>query len=144
MEYVHVGSGRGPPYIEEAIARNAPNRLVSLIGGLRQKEFGYDTLQKVSEDIVNYRKQYIEPFGRTLYVDSGGYSIIKGDIRPQDTSKANGCYQKYLETERNSYDYIFSLDIPVNLKYPSFNTRENLYRFNKTSGKKSTPKQTEN
>ena len=133
MEYVNVGSGRGPPHIEEAIARNSPNSLISLIGGLHQKEFGYDTLQKVSYDIAKYRRQYIEPFGRTLYVDSGGYSIIKGDIKPQDTSKANGCYQKYLEIDRNSYDYIFSLDIPVNLKYPSFNTKENLYRFNKES-----------
>ena len=66
-----------------------------------------------------------------MYIDSGGYSIIKGDVKPGDTRKFIGCYNKYLEKEWETFDYIFSLDIPINLKYKYFNTKANITKFNK-------------
>lgn len=131
MEYTFVAT-RLPPEnqaidTDRLVAPFVKNRLFSLIGGLRQKGFGYDTLYGMAEEIRRYHRRY----GGTLYVDSGGFSIIKGDVNPMDVVKSIDCYCEYLKT--GAFDYIFSLDIPLNLKFSSFNTRENIYRFNKLS-----------
>jgi len=137
MKYIHVASGAifsdKPLNTDEAVVGITDSCLISLIGGLRQAEFGYDTMFNVIQDIRKYRRRYMVPWGRRLFIDSGGYSFIKGDIRPQDAMKAIGCYRAYLESERNVYDYIFSLDLPISLKYSSFNTVDNLYHLNRAS-----------
>jgi hypothetical protein len=106
------------------------NTLISLISGFHQQEFGLNTLQKVKKQIQNYKQTYIDTTKSKLYVDSGGYSYIVGDIHPRDTYKLIECYHDYLNTEINNFDRIFSLDIPISLKYNEVNTVKHIYDFN--------------
>ena len=108
--------------------------LYSLINGLKQKQFGLDTIHKTSLNIHNvYNKSFKNTDGK-LYIDSGGYSIIVGDIHPNQISKFLYCYNYFLEKYcETSCDYLFSLDIPIFLKYPKYNTYNILYDLNKKS-----------
>ena len=54
------------------------NYLFSLIGGLSQKEFGFDTLFKILNKISNFKNSLKDD--QRLFIDSGRYSIIKGDV----------------------------------------------------------------
>lgn len=111
------------------IDRNVNNYLFSLIKGLRQGQFGFDTLHRVTEEIKEYRK--VLSGDRKFFIDSGGYSIIAGDVSPRDVSKFTECYNMFLERDApNSCDYIFSLDIPIFLKYPENNNIKTIYEAN--------------
>lgn len=138
MQYVHVLAGFNEKTrdkdTQEATLRQAGSVLFSLAGGMKQKNFGLDTMIPLIDRIRNLKNNYISKLdnGR-IFVDSGGYSIIVGDIHPDDTRKAIGCYHYYLKEESNIYDAIFSLDIPTSPKYPEFNTKENIYNYNKIS-----------
>lgn len=108
------------------------NYLFSLIGGLSQKEFGFDTLFKILNKISNFKNSLKDD--QRLFIDSGGYSIIKGDVNPRDLQKFIECYNIFLKDyAETSCDKIFSLDIPIFLKYPSFNKKKNIYEINKKS-----------
>jgi hypothetical protein len=111
------------------IDRNVNNYLFSLIKGLRQGQFGFDTLHRVTEEIKEYRK--VLSGDRKFFIDSGGYSIIAGDVSPRDVSKFTECYNTFLERDApNNCDYIFSLDIPIFLKYPKNNNIKTIYEAN--------------
>lgn len=116
---------------------NSKNFLISIIDGLNQKNFGLDTLQCSINDIIFYKNKYSYCPGYKLFVDSGGYSIIVGDVKPGDIQKFIDCYTYYLETQMNIYDYIFSLDIPIFLDYPTYNTKNNILQLNNISLTKS-------
>lgn len=131
MNFVNVVSSRSLNDQYEKMAVNVTkNTLISLISGFHQQEFGLNTLQKVKKQIQNYKKTYIDTTGSKLYIDSGGYSYIVGDIHPRDTYKLIECYHNYLDIEINSFDRIFSLDIPISLKYNNVNTVKHIYDFN--------------
>ncbi len=108
------------------------NYLFSLIKGLRQGSFGFNTLHSVIEEIKQYRQ--VLNNGRKFFVDSGGYSIISGEVSPRDISKFNECYNMFLEKDASeNCDYIFSLDIPIFLKYPQYNNIKTIYEANSRS-----------
>jgi hypothetical protein len=108
------------------------NYLFSLIGGMRQGQFGFDTLHRITEEIKKYRQ--VLNNGRKFFVDSGGYSIIAGDVSPRDVSKFTECYNMFLERDApDNCDYIFSLDIPIFLKYPENNNIKTIYEANSRS-----------
>lgn len=117
--------------------KQARTCLISIIGGLNQKNFGLDTLSIITKSISEFQKNFTKPSGSTLYIDSGGYSIIVGDVPPTDILKFIDCYIHYLSEERDTYDYMFSLDIPVFLAHPQYNTIKTIYDFNKISLSKS-------
>jgi len=102
--------------------------LISLINGLSQSSFGLDTLIRTAESIEKLHKKFS---GKLWMIDSGGYSIIVGDITPRDLSKFMECYCYYLKTyaEKNC-DYILSLDIPILLKYPEYNNVKFIKKMN--------------
>jgi len=116
---------------------NAKNFLISIIDGLSQKNFGLDTLKYSINDIMFYKNKYSYIPNYKLFIDSGGYSIIVGDVKPSDIQKFIDCYIYYLETQIDIYDYIFSLDIPIFLEYPTYNTKENIFKLNNLSLSKS-------
>ncbi len=131
MNFVNVVSSRNlDDQYEKMTVNITKNTLISLISGFHQREFGLNTLQKVKKQIQDYKKTYINTTNSKLYVDSGGYSYIVGDIHPRDTYKLIECYHNYLDTEINNFDRIFSLDIPISLKYNSVNTVRHIYDFN--------------
>jgi hypothetical protein len=105
--------------------------LISLINGLNQSSFGLDTLVRTANSIEKLHKK----FPGIWMIDSGGYSIIVGDVSPRDLSKFLECYHYYLKTYvETNCDYILSLDIPILLKYPEYNNVNFIKKMNLESG----------
>ncbi len=130
MQYIPVFSLNDINDLNKLIIDQCGHCLVSIISGLHQKEFGLDTLNKIKIKIKKFKSDI---GNNKLFIDSGGYSIIIGDVNPKDFKKFIECYHNYLITEYETYDYIFSLDIPISLKYQSINTTNNIYELNKLS-----------
>ena len=113
--------------------------LISLIDGLRQTAFGLNTLIKTANNIENLRKKFLKNTkNKKWFIDSGGYSIIVGDVSPRDMSKFIECYTYYLDNyASDNCDYILSLDIPILLKYPDYNNVKYIKKQNYLSCEKS-------
>lgn len=135
MQFIHVTSkpSKRIPDYSEASVRQTGASLISLIEGLSTLNFGIDTLNRAKRTIQKVKQKSVDPSNSKFYIDSGGYSIIAGQVPPSSIAKFINCYTNYLETEYSKFDYIFSLDIPIALNYPIFNTKENIYKFNKDS-----------
>ena len=136
MEFVNVTASipwsrvRLGDDVTGASVRLTRRSLVSLIGGLRQNDAGPDTLLSQVYEIQEYRERYSAPCNGKLYVDSGGYSIISGEVKPQNILKTIKIYHLYLKHYPGDFDNIFTLDIPVVLNDPALNTKANLYQLN--------------
>jgi hypothetical protein len=135
MKYVNVAtkSFKNSLEYDQAVLRQSGHCLYSLIEGLRQKDFGLHTLSGVMKNINEYRAKCVTPVGGHLFADSGGYSIIRGDVHPNEISRFIQCYNYYLANQSDKFEYIFSLDVPLFLKYPRFNARTLVYEYNRQS-----------
>jgi len=135
MDFIHVLSQLSKKKktrdYELATLNVTKKLLISLIHGLGKKSFGFDTAKEIALDIQNYVQS--KPINFDLYIDSGGYSIIKGDVPFNNTHKFIESYHQYLETHHEDFNYIFSLDIPLWGSQDEKNTIENLYKFNQIS-----------
>ncbi len=135
MKYVHVeGSALGTKErtnMALAAINQSKNCLISLIGGLRQKNFGLDTLFDVAINIAESKEQIGQYVDYELYIDSGGYSIIKGDVESSKVKHFIECYTEYSVQYVNLYDYIFSLDIPFFGKEDDANTKSKIESYNR-------------
>lgn len=135
-QYVHTTGDIIEPNQLKLIDNCVNNYLFSLIAGLRQGSFGFDTLHRVTQEIIEYKK--VLGNNRKFFIDSGGYSIIAGDVSPRDVSKFIECYNLFFEKDApNNCDYIFSLDIPIFLKFKEFNNVSKIYEMNSKSIKES-------
>jgi hypothetical protein len=137
MIYVPVFSkGSGNKTIIDytnAITNLTGTGLYSLIEAFGSKDFGYDTTYSAARSIKKFKEKCISPNNSQFYIDSSGYSFIKGDVARYDASKLIDCYHAYLDHQRDDFDYIFSLDLPISLGSPLYNTKDNVYQFNKRS-----------
>ncbi len=132
FQYVHTTGDVIESNQLKLIDKYVNNYLFSLIKGMRQGNFGFDTLHRVTEEIKQYRQ--VLDNGRKFFVDSGGYSIIAGDVSPRDVGKFTECYNMFLERDApDNCDYIFSLDIPIFLKYPENNNIKTILEANSRS-----------
>lgn len=132
FEYVHTTGNVVEDNQLKLIDNYVNNYLFSLIQGLRQQNFGFDTLHRVTKEIKLYKEKLGKK--RKFFIDSGGYSIIVGDVSPRDIGKFIECYNMFLERDAPEFcDYIFSLDIPIFLKYPDYNTMSYIYEMNSRS-----------
>jgi hypothetical protein len=104
--------------------------LFSLIGGLRQTRAGPDTLLDQIYEIQEYRERYVTPCQGKLYIDSGGYSIITGEVKSHNIIKTIKTYHLYPRLYPDDFDYLFTLDIPIVPNDPELNTQEGLYTLN--------------
>lgn len=141
MEYVHVESGlqsRSGIDYSRASVRQSSRALVSLIEALGKKNFGFDSTLRLAQRIRDYKNR-LQLENLKIYADSGGYSIIKGDVPFDKTTSFINCYNRYLEYEQDSFDFIFSLDIPIwgREEDSQHLTRKNLFYFNDKSTKDS-------
>lgn len=130
MQYVYVGSWKQPKngllnYTIPAV-NQSENLLISLIDVLQKNNLGVD--QNFKKEIT-YTKSNLLPHHK-LYLDSGGYSVIVGDVKGSEVNSFIDYYNSYQRQYKDIYDFIFSLDIPVFLNEPIYNTKENLYNFN--------------
>ena len=116
-----------------AITNLTRTGLYSLIEAFGSKDFGYDTTYSAARSIKKFQGKCITPNNSQFYIDSSGYSFIKGDVARYDASKLIDCYHSYLDHQREDFDFIFSLDLPINLGSPLYNTKDNVYQFNKKS-----------
>ena len=134
MAFVHVASKANPTPgkadYTPAIVNQVIMCLFSLISGLRQKRFGMNTLIGVAHDIQIFISKYLFPQDKKILVDSGGYSIIVGDVDERDIAKLSGSYHEYQMKAVNAYDFIMSLDIPLIIGKYEFNKTQNIYRHN--------------
>jgi hypothetical protein len=129
--YIHTGS----PNLNQAFTQNVFNitgtSLISLISALNSNSFGYDTLFRFDQNIRKFNDQYL---GTSIkFRDSGGYSIIVGDVNPNDIGKFINCYVKHLQDSSDTFDYVFSLDIPFFIGQDNYNTVEYIERQNRES-----------
>lgn len=133
MRYIYVVDSAADNELGKVISKISPECLYSLIGGLRQKQFGIDTLFKEVSKINKFRSRIVIPGNGKQYVDSGGYSIIQGQVSPDSVRRFIKCYNTYLENEIENYERVFSLDIPFSKKFDAINTIDAIYAFNRES-----------
>jgi hypothetical protein len=133
LEYVHVINNTNPVSInetlEKAIYDHVNSSLHSLINGMKQKDFGICTISNYTYDFEKYSVRFLP--GKKKYVDSGGYSIIKGDVEPENVDCFIQCYNVFTEHGKDDYDYIFSLDISCSLKHNDLNKKQIIFELNK-------------
>ena len=132
MKYVYVASKpaeRGVNY-DSAIMAHNKLCLFSIIEGMRQKHFNTHTLNNTLCTIKDYAENYARPCHGEIFVDSGGYSIIQGTVRPSAVPRFIECYNAMLRLEAGAFDKIFSLDIPWSNKFPEMNTKQKIMEFN--------------
>ncbi len=137
MKHVVVGSSGdlGSKQIVPSILNNkiAGNGLYSLIDGLKGNNIDSSSIGRTANKIDTYRNRISIPANAKLYIDSGGYSFIKGELSPANLNLAISLYHSFLRLKSGSYDYIFSLDVPYSLKFKHFNTKKNIYKYNRIS-----------
>lgn len=132
MNYVYVATGdNNNPDMDLAITSQTGYALYSLIDGLRQADFGLHTIEGAASSIRRFAGSFVTPVGGKIMTDSGGYSFIKGDIPPSKLEMLCDCHTVYLEEEVDQYDYIFTLDLPLSLRFENFNNVDNIYNANK-------------
>ncbi len=107
--------------------------LISLISAYSGENFGIISLNKTVKGFQAYILRVRDQVKIQLYVDSGGYSIIIGEVPPYQISRCIETYHYALEYSHDTFDFIFSLDIPFNAKHPSFNTRDKIEGYNRQS-----------
>lgn len=119
MEYVHVVSNfilkKSHMDFQLAAINQCKNVLVSLIHGFRKTGNVTKNVDKFSDSVNQLADVYrnnLQDFKR-LFIDSGGYSFITGDVDFQDTHIAIYGYNKYLKDYHENFDAIFSLDISL-------------------------------
>lgn len=86
-------------------------------------------IEKMRESVTQLRNTSIK--NKTLYVDSAGYAILKGNVKPDDIEKYIDRYLKCIEHGSDLFDYIFTLDCPFSKKYTELNKVETIYSLNK-------------
>ncbi|BAH74995.1 hypothetical protein [Solidesulfovibrio magneticus] len=133
MRYIYVVDSAADDELGKVISKISPECLYSLIGGLKQKQFGIDTLCKEVSRINKFRSRIVIPSKGVQYMDSGGYSIIQGQVSPGSVRRFIKCYNAYVENEIDNYERVFSLDIPFSKKYSAINTVDAIYELNRES-----------
>lgn len=130
MKYVHTTSDIITRGTAKNVIRPYVDRyLFSLINGLSNENFGFNTIDRIAVEVKRFYDDLYE--NETMFVDSAGYSIIVGDIPSKFINPFIECYNYFLERYcRTHCDYMFSLDIPIFLKEPEVNTYSNLYKRN--------------
>jgi len=124
MEFVNVLKSPKP-------YTNALDMMPSLLkhnkGSLISLKDGYDS-DISAKGIDSFHKamcRFSQEYGKydpTKWIDSGGYSFIKGKFGSKHIPKLIESYHYYLKKYNEDFDFIFSLDFPFNEKDKSFNT----------------------
>jgi hypothetical protein len=133
MQHVHVATHGS--HFEYDRLRLTGNALISLIDTL---QYGINT--KIGsgiqgKDLVQeYRNKVLKSCpGAKLYLDSGGYSIIKGDVPFDKILDFIDEYHDFVSKNIECFDYIFTLDIPIGLKDIKLEREDTIYNLNKIS-----------
>ncbi len=132
MKYVHVASkpSKTPCDLNPAIVNQNGLCLYSLIDGFRQADFNTDTVAEALESIDNYRELYVTPVEGHMLIDSGGYSVITGEVHPSAAYRLVQCYNLVLSSHVTNNSRIFSLDLPWSTVFRIMNKRATIWELN--------------
>lgn len=134
MEYLYVAGSSDisnkNKNLFQLISQQTTGLLYSLVNGMSKKNLGAIPMTDVANKINNCRNLFNN--GK-LFVDSGGYSIIKGDIPIDTINFIIDCWAYYAKHARDKFDFLFSLDIPLSIEYDELNTKQKIYKYNKIS-----------
>lgn len=141
--YVHTTNEPVLGHSKSLLTPYVSRYLFSLINGLSRNKFRYGMDDTAKVAIKFFESLNLEN-NEELYIDSGGYSIIVGDVVDNSVTKMeiakfiDNVYLSFLSDYANKYCHkIFSLDIPIFLTQPEQNTAENIYYWNKLATTKS-------
>lgn len=133
MEYVFVG---GRPSSNLDYSYNSinltKNLLISMIDVLNSGN-SHSKAHSFFKALSEMNSAYRESINYNIFLDSGGYSIIVGDVRGSQTREFIERYVNRILEGKLIYDYVFSLDIPIFLNEPQYNTKDHIYQFNRNS-----------
>jgi len=115
------------------VHRASGTSLISLIYGLEQSAFGYNTVNKVMKEIDKYNDMHLGASKGVRILDSGGYSIIAGVVKSCDVLKVINCYQYAIEHLSQNQTRILTLDVPFFINEPNKCTVKNIYDMNRMS-----------
>lgn len=136
-KYIHTTSSvitRGKK--KDLLKNYVSNYLFSLYYAFARNNFGFDSVDKFALNRVKLFYNHLYS-NEKLFIDSSGYSVISGDVLPRDVRILIECYHYFLEEYKSLYHKILSLDIPVFLKFPEYNTKKIIYDYNYESIRKS-------
>jgi hypothetical protein len=129
--YIHTSGTINFRPFNNSIYKITKTSLVSLIHIFSNSNFGLENLnsgiKKLNAMSDKYLKNCVE------YIDSGGFSIINGDIGVNDITKYIECYCEFFKSNNKRFDYIFSLDIPIFINSPNYNTYSFIKKQNNNS-----------
>jgi hypothetical protein len=111
MKFINVAMGTK---FEDKVTCLTGNTLASIWSLIKYQNFkmGTFTHKDRKKKLLDYIKNIIQANKSIVTIDSGGYSIIKGEIPFDQISLFEEYYLHILEEERDKYDMIFTLDIP--------------------------------
>lgn len=133
MEYVFVGGRPGPEITYDYCSINqSKNLLISMIDILNSSNSSAKSFS-FFKSLYQMNEVYKKLLSYNTFIDSGGYSIIVGDVKVSQIREFIERYNHRIIEGLNFYDYVFSLDIPIFLKEPEFNTKIILKDFNRES-----------
>jgi hypothetical protein len=90
------------------------------------EKFSEKTYKKYVKDVENFKSRY-SVYNPELWIDSGGYNFVKGEYSKNNVDALIDRYHRFLKEEFNSYDKIFSLDLPLKAE------KKTQYAINKKS-----------
>lgn len=133
MEYVFVG-GRPSTNLDYSYdsIRLTGNLLISMIDVLNSSN-SFSKAHSFFKSLNEMHQAYRKSIEFNTFLDSGGYSIIVGDVKASQIREFIERYNSRIIEGKNIYDKVFSLDIPILLNEPKYNTATNIYTFNKYS-----------
>lgn len=134
MEYVYVAGASDIRNenikLIQSVSRQTNNYLYSFVDGMNRENSGCESMTNVINNMQDCGRNF---HNGNLFVDSGGYSIIKGVIEPENIGFTIDLWSYGGEHFKDDFDYLFSLDIPLSLEYNQLNTKANIYKYNKSS-----------
>lgn len=129
VRYVHVLKGV-KPYTDSldiipSVLKHTGDVLISLQSMYGNGEFSQNKVSAFHDKLLALKSRY-ENLNARIWIDSGGYSFIKGDIDPKYVDQISEMYNSLLIESRNTCHRIFSLDLPLNKKHQNFNDINNV------------------
>ena len=114
MEYVVVfGSPSSLNERSDIIFNYFNNYLISIAEATQSKNWSLFQINKNVKKMLQFKKTEIKKYNKKieLYLDSGGFQIIVGYIKPNRIREYTDVYHFILKKYYKDIDYIFSLDI---------------------------------
>jgi hypothetical protein len=117
-------------HIFKATMKTACSFLVSQSHIFSQINFGLDTVYRDRIYHWHLEDHFTDDYSARIYLDPIGTSFIKGLVHPDDIIKLTACVLDHILKTNEIFDKFFFLDFPFSEKFKSFNSIDNIFRYN--------------